>query len=52
VLTKEHSDVEQDKAEVRLMNMIIVRITLLANDIVEDVIIAVNWTLRVCQSDW
>jgi len=42
VLTKDHSDVEQVKAEVRLRNMIIARITPLANDSVEDAIIAVN----------
>ena len=42
VLTKYHSDDEEAKAEDRLRNMIIARITPLANDSVEDVVIAVN----------
>jgi len=42
VLIKDHSDVEQVKGEVRLRNMIIARITPLANDCVEDATIAVN----------
>ncbi len=42
MLIKEHSDVEQVKAEVRLRNMIIARITPLTNDSVEDVIISAN----------
>lgn len=42
MLIKGHSDVKQFKAEVRLRNLIIARISQLANDSVKDVIIAVN----------